>query len=463
MLGRPSRLLTTLAIAVLAAGAAGHATVPATASAAQAKLVRKSAAEMTPTEIARFRRAFSYAVRKGYFDDFNAQHFDRARNRQHGADVLAEVPWAAVASSDPAWGYRLLPWHRSFILEAEKMLRAALRERDRAEGRRTRGVNRLTIPYWDAANDQDVPRWVKAFRPRGGRAIVPEDLPEGHAGFGRPVGSTYRIDFGRWPGNNIVFDRLPQPDHVSRVLAHDDFTGFYNALDVAFETVPEALPGAKAGLETLVRKVPGNADVQLVVAATQPDYPKDGASQLAAFNALLGVGYLAPAETAKAQPDQELIAAVEAVYAAFRFQPHFVMHFWAGGLNPRNPDVRGTVSYFNELAVDPLFWMLHTELDRWWYTWEQSHTGEPPLEGDDDTVFQPLTRRQGAWYGGGRRYKLTRLTGAKGLPYRYDEGFQGPAAQPPAAERRVLFSSAFGAQPPAVGTAGQWVCGLLSP
>jgi hypothetical protein len=43
-----------------------------------------------------------------------------------------------------------------------------------------------------------------------------------------------------------------------------------------------------------------------------------------------------------------------------------VLNFWAAGLDPRNPNVRGTVSYFNELTVDPVFWMLHGELDRIW-------------------------------------------------------------------------------------------------
>jgi hypothetical protein len=466
MQGRPRRILHSLAVATAALGGAAMATsAPAAESTQNAKVVRKSASEMTRKEVVRFKRAFAYAVRKGYFDDFSAQHYNRTRNRQHGADVLAEAPPAAAAGDSLAWGYRLLPWHRSFILEAEKMLRAALRKRNRAEGIKSRGVRRLFIPYWDAANDQGLPRWVRAFKPKGGRAIVPEDVPEGHAAFDKPVGSTYRIKFGRWPGNNIVFDRLPQPDQISRILAHDDFVGFYNALDNISEIVPEALPGAKAGLEVLARKVPDNPDVQTVIAVTNPDYPKDAASLLAAFNALLGVGYLATSEAARDQPDQELINAVEAVYAAFRFQPHILLHFWAGGLKPDNPDVRGTVTYFNELAVDPAFWMLHTELDRYWYTWEQTHTEEPPLE-EEDAIFQPLTRREGAWYGGGRRYKLADLTGAEDLPYRYDAVFKGPPAAEPAQAALSRMASpiitAFGTGAAVASSAGTSVCRLVS-
>jgi hypothetical protein len=425
---RPRSLLRSLAVAAIAAaGVAGFAASTADAATAQrAKVVRKSASEMTRAEADRFRRAFSYAVRKGYLDDFNDQHFDHMRNRQHGVDVLAGAPPEVMAGESMSWGYRLLPWHRAFIIEAERMLQAALRERDRAEGRNPREADRLFIPYWDAANDQGLPRWVRAFKPKGGTAIVPEDVPQGHAAYGKPVGSRYRIRFSRWPGGNIVFDRLPQTDQISRVLAHDEFVDFYNALDVVSEIDASALPGAKQGLETLQRKVPDNEDLQTVIAATSPDYPKDVESQLAAFNALLGVGYLATSEAARDQPDQELIDAVEAVYAVFRFPPHIVLHFWAGGLDPDNPDVRGTVTYFNELAVDPVFWMLHAELDRYWYTWEQSHADEPPLE-DDDALFQPLTRREGAWYGGGRRYRLGALTGPRHLPYRYDSVFRTPA------------------------------------
>ena len=422
--------MSRLTFVVAATVAAVAGTAPAAADAAmseRAPVVRKSASDMSRTEIDRFKRAYSYAVRKGYVDVFNDEHFDHMRNRQHGADVLAGAPPAIMAGQSAAWGYRLLPWHRSFIMEFEQMLRVALRERDRAEGRDPREAERLFVPYWDAANDQGLPRWVRDFQPKGGTALVPEDVPKGHAAYGKAVGSRYKIRFHRWPGGNLVFDRLPQPDQIQRMLAHDDFAGFYNALDVVFEIDESAVPAAKQGLLTLRRIEPDNQDLQTIIAALDPNYPKDAASQVAAFNALLGVGYLATSEAAEKNPDQELIGAVKAIYAAVRFQPHILFHFWAGGLDPKNPDVRGTVTYFNELAVDPVFWMLHAELDRYWYTWERSHTGEPPLTGED-AVFQPLRRSEGRWYGGGRRYQLSQLTGADALPYRYDRIFRGPAA-----------------------------------
>ena len=470
MRGGPRRLPRALAAAVVVACAALSVS---TASAAEVTapqrptVVRKSASEMTPAEISRFRRAFSYAVRKGYFDDFSAEHFNRNRNRQHGSDILAGAPPAAAAGESQAWGLRLLPWHRAFILEAERMLRAALRERDRAEGRDPREARRLFIPYWDAAGDQRLPLWVRTFEPRGGTAIVPEDIPRGHAAFGKPVGSRYRVRFARWPGGNILFDRLPAQDQVGRMLARTDFNSFLQALDVVPELVQSALPAAKLGLQTLTRKLPGNADLQRVIAATDPSYPKDPASQLAAFNSLMAVGYEATSEAARDNPDRELIAGVEAVFAVFRFPPHLVLHFWAGGLDPDNPAVRGTVTYFNELTVEPVFWMLHTELDRYWYTWEQAHAGGPALQGAD-AVFQPLTRREAARYGGGRAYQLAELTGPANLPYRYDAAAGASVQAPPQALSSPRLTPSLGAAnvaagAPSISTAGGPVCRLLVP
>jgi hypothetical protein len=392
------------------------------AASQHAQVVRKSASAMTAAEIDRFERAFSYAVGKGYFDSFNDEHFNHQRNRQHGAELTATAPIGAMAGESIAWEYRLLPWHRAFILEAEQMLRAALRERDRTEGRDPNEANSLFIPYWDATHEQALPDWVLKFQPEGGTAIVPEGLPKGHPAYGKPVGSRYPIGFGRWPGNNIVFDKLPQPAQVLGILARDDFPGLTQAIDVEATIVQSALPAAKQGLQTLKRKFPGNTDVQTVEAA-ESGPPQDINAAVKLVNAILGVGYLATTENARPHPDQEVISAVKAVYAAFITPPHAILHLWAGGLDPTNPDLRGTVSYFNELAVDPVFWMLHTELDHWWYTWQQSHTGVPQLTGDD-AQFQPLTVQEGAWYGGGRTYSLTQLTPTQDLPYRYAQPYR---------------------------------------
>ncbi|MBW0011348.1 MAG: tyrosinase family protein [Pseudonocardiales bacterium] len=424
----PRGLILGAVIAVAAsltacANPAGPTSPTGDAAAPQhAQVARKSASDMTAAEIDRFERAFSYAVGKGYFDAFNDEHFNHQRNRMHGAELTATAPIGAMAGESIAWEYRLLPWHRAFILEAEQMLRAALRQRDRTEGRDPSEANSLFIPYWDATHEQALPGWVRAFQPQGGTAIVPEGVPKGHPAYGKPVGSRYNIRFGRWPGTNIVFDKLPQPPQIAGILAHDDYAGFTQAIDTDATLLQSALPAAKQGLQTLKRKFPDNTDVQAVEAA-ESSPPQDINAAVKLVNAILGVGYLATSQTAGPHPDQEVISAVKAVYAAFISPPHAVLHLWAGGLDPANPDVRGTVSYFNELAVDPVFWMLHTELDHWWYTWQQSHTGVPQLTGDD-AQFQPLTPQEGAWYGGGRTYSLTQLTPTQDLPYRYAEPYR---------------------------------------
>jgi hypothetical protein len=129
-----------------------------------------------------------------------------------------------------------------------------------------------------------------------------------------------------------------------------------------------------------------------------------------------------PSSCAQPTPDLTLVDAVDAVYSLFNFVPHLRMHLYAGGLAPDDADQRGTVTYFQELAVDPVFWMLHGELDRYWCTWQQTHDDDPPLTGDD-AVFAPLPADDGAWYGGGNTYSLDALTDRDALPYTYDALF----------------------------------------
>ena len=300
------------------------------------------------------------------------------------------------------------------------MLRAALAERNRRERRDPAEADLLVMPYWDATHDRDLPGWVKRLRPRGGTAIVPEGLPPGHAGYGKPVGSRYRIDFGRWPGTMLGWQQLPPVDQIGRILSHDAFVDFYLPIDLAPEIVEAQVPAALQALDALAQKLPDNPDVQLLVAFVETPPPaEDIEAQVAALNAFLAVGHLANLEAAKPRPDRELIRLILTIHSAFVFPPHITLHFWAGGLNPRNPNIRGTVTYFNELCVDPVFWMLHGELDRIWYTWETTHTDMPQLEGAD-RVFQPLRRKEGRWYGGGRTYTIDQLVDHQAMAYTYD-------------------------------------------
>jgi hypothetical protein len=416
-----------VAVAVAAVGGTGGGCTDGTGDggdpAAGPQIVRKSAGALTADEIDRFRRAYEHAVSAGYFDAFNDSHYDHHRNRHHGADVQATSPMT-VAVMDRESGYRLLPWHRAFILEAEAMLRAALRERDRAEGRDPAEADLLYIPYWDATHDLQIPPWLEDFHIAGGTAIVPPGLPPGHAGYGRPVGSRYSIVFGRWPGQNQAFDTLPAPDHIGRIMARPEFSEFYDALDTNPEVVVANYPAALMGLAKLDGMLPDEPAVDTLIAAFSqpPGSTPDAAASEQTTNALFALGYRAAVEARKPAPDAALIAAVDDVYSVFNFMPHVRLHLWAGGLDPASADVRGTVTYFNELCVDPLFWMIHAELDRIWYTWELGHAGTPPLEGEL-AVFEPITADAGAWYGGGTTYELEALVDHARLPYRYAAGY----------------------------------------
>ncbi len=404
----------TAALSGLGCGDDGHGTTEL-----PAPVVRRSASELTDEEIDRFRRAFEYAVARGYFDAFNDSHHSHHHQRHHGADVLATSPMT-IAVMPRTWGFRLLPWHRSFLIEAELMLRDALRERDAAEGRDPAEADLLFIPYWDAAHDQGLPDWVLEFQPKGGTAPVPEGLPEGHAGYGIPVGERHDIEFGRWPGQNPVFDTLHTPDYIGRILAHPDFEGFYDALDTNPELVLANAGRAMSGMATLAAMRPDDAAVQtLLMSLGTP--PADADAQVATTNALFELAHLAAVETRKSTPDAALVAAIKDVYSVFNFMPHLRMHLWAGGLHPEDAGVRGTVTYFHELTVDPVFWMLHAELDRVWYTWEEANEGAPPLTGED-AEFAPM-HEGGDRYGGGLAFTLDELTDHAGLPYTYDLPF----------------------------------------
>lgn len=380
-------------------------------------VVRVSASAMSTDEVDRFQRAFTYAVDQGWMDAFCDSHGDHGQ-RHHGAELMPDSP-LFIRVMSTTHGHRLFPWHRSFVLEAEMMLQAALRERNLAEGLDPSEGDLVFIPYWDAAHDQAVPDWLNDYLPPGGTAIAPENLPEGHAGHGHE-GERYDIQIGRWPGNHPGFPNLAPPEQIGRVLDGEDFADFYSAIDYRVE-FEEPDPPTQAALDALVMAFPDNEDIWTVVMAVGEDVLSNEEA-IEVINAVSRLGYDVATSAANGEPNPALEDALGVLTDVVRPPPHALMHLWAGGLDPDDPEVRGTLTYFNELCVDPLFWMLHTELDRYWYTWSQTHSGDPPLEGDD-ALFQPIPEDIGAVYGGGRMYTLDQMTDVDGLPFRYDAPF----------------------------------------
>jgi tyrosinase len=64
-------------------------------------------------------------------------------------------------------------------------------------------------------------------------------------------------------------------------------------------------------------------------------------------------------------------------------QAHNQVHNWCNG----------TISAPPTAAQDPIFWLLHANVDHVWDTWQQNHTGVPALSGTDAVMdpWQPTT------------------------------------------------------------------------
>jgi tyrosinase len=64
-------------------------------------------------------------------------------------------------------------------------------------------------------------------------------------------------------------------------------------------------------------------------------------------------------------------------------QAHNQVHNWCNG----------TISSPPTASQDPIFWLLHANVDRVWDMWEQNHTGVPALAGNDAVMdpWQPTT------------------------------------------------------------------------
>ena len=414
-----SRSIADAGTAALGAGPShkvGEGAAPDWASKPVGKIVRKSAEAMTEEEIARFKRAFAFAVSSGYFDAFNDEHNDHDFQHNHGAEIGPATPFRILVMP-PSWGLRLLPWHRAFILEGEAMLRAALRKLNSQQRKDPNEADLLFAPYWNATAGQKLPKWVEDFQPKGGTALVVADLPKGHAGYGKKIGTRYNIKLGRWPGT-LPGVTLPTTDNIRDMMGRAEFADFVAGFDTDTRLLPENIAKAQAAVKVLEGKLKGDPALPAIKKVLDAGQLPPRAEVLALFSVLFDVDWRA---THVMHQDPAIVQAVNDMFSAVRWSPHAQMHMWVGGIDPKNVDVRGTVSYFNELTVDPAFWMIHSSLDRAWYMWEKAHPGKaPPLEGED-RVFQPMSPKEGKWYGGGRVYTLDDLTAHDKLPFTYAE------------------------------------------
>jgi hypothetical protein len=80
------------------------------------------------------------------------------------------------------------------------------------------------------------------------------------------------------------------------------------------------------------------------------------------------------------------------------YDAHNSVHNWCNG----------TISDPDTATQDPIFWLLHANVDRLWDTWQMTHDGVPLLTGADAVLdpWQPVTvadvdsvSQLGYWYG----------------------------------------------------------------
>ncbi len=94
---------------------------------------RRNHLSLSPDERKKFNTALEATITSGVYAALVAIHKDMSHN-QHGFSMAA----------DPALGkLRFLSWHRAYLFQLERALGKSLR-----------------IPYWDWANDHQLPTWV---------------------------------------------------------------------------------------------------------------------------------------------------------------------------------------------------------------------------------------------------------------------------------------------------------------
>ena len=99
--------------------------------------VRKNQVKMTQAEKDRFISGIQSLISSGLYGPLVAIHADMS-HRMH-------------SNMGPMGTQRFLPWHRIYLHDLEQMLQTH--------------DPKITIPYWDWANDQSIPPWLQNFTP----------------------------------------------------------------------------------------------------------------------------------------------------------------------------------------------------------------------------------------------------------------------------------------------------------
>jgi len=398
------------------------------------QVVRKSASNMTEEERERFMLGWELLIKSGKLGSIASEHAQFERQVNHGVQVLADL---RVEDKGPVGTHRFLPWHRSYIATLENEMRLELKAYYTENGIDSAEADKVFVPYWDASHDRSFPQWVADFKPHGEwsgvkvQHVQTELNNPCHEAYGLEFGEEYEVFFRRWPGT--LMPMTPPVAQFQSILAITSYLNFTNSIEWAPSVVRN--PGAEEVelLTELLETLPGSypsilqplIDNLETKAGSIENAPDKVATAMARMRSIVGtlqtvsgddelINTLAgkelptlPKETA------DLLAQVLTVY---QVAPHGMMHFYAGGQDPNPkegcPPTHGTVVLFQEVAVDPIFFMLHAEIDRVWYTWEKENEGIPELTGDD-ALFRP-------WQGVDRVWKLEELVDHSQLPFTYD-------------------------------------------
>ncbi len=394
----------------------------------RAVVVRKGASQMTPEEIERFKDAWALLVANGELEKLALGHADLAGQRHHGAQIRADYSALILPQN---YAHRFLCWHRAYVLDLEQAMRAALVADYAARGLDCSVADSVFVPYFDGPAYPDWFReWMPTGTPTGVRVVHTDetiDPQSGHESNGLEIGDTYEAVMRAYEGLSRTCPTAPPSARmIAEAIAHDSFVDMSSAL--------EFVPG-------LISDTADPAGAQVIRDASEAIVDKEGANAMVygSFQSIADVvefgGWVTtdpqekfgviPALTALDRgraydeygiqdlSDEQYDAALLVINAHIQRSPHAVLHFFSAG-ESRDENERGlygSSAYFQDAGADPHFYMLHCELDRYFATWLETHSEQPPLEGDD-RLFQ-------TWEGA-TEWTLDELMDPSVLPFAYD-------------------------------------------
>ena len=157
---------------------------------------RKNAKNLSTAEQTNFINGITKLINNFTYGELVAVHGDMSHNMHAGMNPNAP---AGVEQQ------RFLPWHRAYLLTLEHMAQ--------------KYEPTFFIPYWDWANDQQVPLWIQTFLPN---VSLPTEM-----------GNPMSVPVARSPPKGL----LPTPVKVQNVLSQNNYTNFAVALEGLHDSV----------------------------------------------------------------------------------------------------------------------------------------------------------------------------------------------------------------------------------